>query len=76
MSNCDYIFSCLENFKGENGCNFTKYSVVYSSIVIAPARTGKDSSSKIIVNIIAQTNNGIRSSCVPVEHDRNKVRTC
>lgn len=35
------------------------------SIVIAPARTGSDSSSKIAVMNTAHTNNGIRSIVIP-----------
>jgi len=35
------------------------------SIVIAPARTGKDRSKSTTVIDTAQTNNGIRSSCIP-----------
>lgn len=33
--------------------------------MIAPASTGRDSSSKITVSITAHTNNGIRSSFIP-----------
>jgi len=33
--------------------------------VIAPANTGRDSSKRIVVSIMAQTNNGIRSSFIP-----------
>lgn len=36
-----------------------------SSIVIAPAKTGSDSSNKIAVIFTDQTNRGIRSSCIP-----------
>jgi len=35
--------------------------------VIAPARTGSDSSRRIIVNIIDHTNNGIRSIDIPFD---------
>ena len=35
--------------------------------MIAPARTGRDSNRRIIVSKIAHTNNGIRSSCIPLE---------
>ena len=35
------------------------------SIVIAPARTGNESSSNTTVIVTAQTNSGIRSSCIP-----------
>ena len=35
-----------------------------NSIVIAPARTGSDRSSKITVNNVAHTNNGIRSKVI------------
>lgn len=36
-------------------------------MVIAPARTGTDNNSKIIVKIIAQTKRGTRSSLIPVD---------
>lgn len=36
-----------------------------SNIVIAPARTGKDRSSKIVVRKIDQTNKGSRSIVIP-----------
>lgn len=35
-------------------------------MVMAPARTGRDSSSRITVSVTAQTNSGIRSSCMPL----------
>jgi len=35
--------------------------------VCTPARTGRESNRRIIVNKMAQTNNGIRSSCIPLE---------
>lgn len=35
------------------------------SIVIAPARTGRDSSRRITVNVTAQTKSGIRSNFIP-----------
>lgn len=38
-----------------------------NSIVIAPARTGSDSNNRIIVNIIAQINSGIRSNSIPLD---------
>lgn len=37
-----------------------------SSIVIAPARTGRESNSRIAVINTAHTNNGIRSMVIPV----------
>jgi hypothetical protein len=37
------------------------------SIVIAPANTGRDKSSKIVVIITDQTNKGIRSSVIPFD---------
>lgn len=37
------------------------------SIVIAPASTGRDRSSKMTVSVTAHTNNGIRSSFIPFE---------
>lgn len=37
------------------------------SIVIAPAKTGKDSKSKRAVSATDQTNNGIRSKVIPVD---------
>lgn len=36
-----------------------------SSIVMAPARTGSDRRRRITVMVTAQTNSGIRSSCMP-----------
>lgn len=36
-----------------------------SSMVIAPARTGRDSSNRTTVITTAHTNRGIRSSCIP-----------
>jgi hypothetical protein len=36
-----------------------------SSIVIAPAKTGSDNRSRTTVITTAQTNRGIRSSCIP-----------
>lgn len=36
-----------------------------NSIVIAPAKTGKESKSKIAVILTDQTNNGRRSNCIP-----------
>jgi len=35
-----------------------------NSIVIAPAKTGSDNSSKTTVNNVAQTNNGTRSKVI------------
>jgi hypothetical protein len=35
------------------------------SIVIAPAKTGKDNSNNTTVIDTAHTNNGIRSNCIP-----------
>lgn len=37
------------------------------SIVIAPARTGSESRSSTTVITTAQTNRGIRSSCIPCQ---------
>jgi len=37
-----------------------------SSIVIAPARTGRESNRRIAVKTTAQTNRGIRSGFIPV----------
>ena len=37
-----------------------------NSIVIAPARTGRDSRSKMAVKNTAHTNKGIRSSVIPL----------
>lgn len=37
------------------------------SMVIAPARTGSDSSSNTTVIVTAHTNSGIRSSCIPCQ---------
>lgn len=36
-----------------------------SSIVIAPAKTGRDNKSSTTVMVTAHTNSGIRSSCIP-----------
>jgi hypothetical protein len=36
-----------------------------SSIVIAPASTGKDNNSKIAVTLAPHTNKGIRNKCIP-----------
>lgn len=36
-----------------------------NSIVIAPAKTGRDSNSRIAVILTDHTNNGIRSNCKP-----------
>jgi hypothetical protein len=38
-----------------------------NSIVIAPAKTGRDKRSKIVVIITDQTNKGIRSSVIPLD---------
>jgi len=38
-----------------------------SSIVIAPARTGRDSNRRITVSRIAHTNRGIRSGWIPFD---------
>jgi hypothetical protein len=38
-----------------------------SNIVIAPAKTGRDKRSKIVVIITDQTNKGIRSRVIPFE---------
>ena len=35
------------------------------SMVIAPARTGRDNRSRTTVITTAHTNNGIRSNCIP-----------
>jgi len=36
-------------------------------MVAAPARTGRDSNRRVIISKVAYINNGIRSSCIPLE---------